>query len=121
MRILITGSNYFSGAFFIEALAKAGHQVTTTFTQPIEAYQGVRALRAKKSLEYSTAYFGVRFGDDAFLDVIRNEDIDIFCHHGAWTENHQSIDYDFQAAYKNNTRSMKEVCQTLAKANCQAV
>lgn len=121
MRILITGPSSFSGAFFIEALSKAGHQVITTFTQPFEEYQGIRSLRAQKSLQHAKAYFNLRFGDEQFLALIKNESIDIFCHHGAWTENYHSIDYDFQAAYQSNTRSMKEVFEALAQSGCRGI
>jgi UDP-glucose 4-epimerase len=122
MRILITGPTSFSGAYFIEALRRAGHHVITTFTQSsIEDYQGTRLVRAQKAVKNADAHFGVSFGSDEFLDLVKNESIDIFCHHGAWTTNYNSMDYDFQAAYQNNTRSMMEVCEALSQSGCRGI
>ena len=122
MRILITGPTSFSGVYFIEALKSAGHEVITTFTEDsLQKYNGVRLLRAQKSLQYAESHFGISFGDQAFLSLLESESIDIFCHHGAWTQNYNSIDYDFETAYQVNNRAMPRVCQALQSAGCKAI
>ena len=121
MRVLCTGPTSFSGAFFIEELVRAGHEVLTTFTNPVDSYTGIRAIRAQKVLQCTEYVEEVSFGDDKFLDVVRSEAIDIFCHHGAWTANYNSNDYDFQSAFANNTRNLPSICEALAKNNCKAV
>ena len=81
MRILITGPTSFSGAFIIEALAKAGHEVVTTFTKTVSEYTGVRGLRAQKAATNATIHEGVCFGDARFLALVQSESFDVFCHH----------------------------------------
>ena len=121
MRILITGPTSFSGAFFIEALNQAGHDVVTTFTQAVNRYCGVRKLRAEKSASNATVHEGISFGDERFLALIQAESFDVFCHHGAWTTDYNSEDYDFERAFANNTRSMRQVCRALADRGCQKI
>ena len=121
MRILITGPTSFSGAFIIEALAKAGHEVVTTFTKSVSEYTGVRELRAQKAAANATIHEGVCFGDAHFLSLLQSESFDVFCHHGAWTHDYNSMDYDFESAFATNTQSMNLVCQALAKNGCQKI
>jgi UDP-glucose 4-epimerase len=121
MRIFITGPTSFSGAFFIEELAKAGHEVFTTLTKSKDSYSGIRGLRAAKALEHAQVFEGVSFGDEQFLQIVQETSFDVFCHHGAWTENYNSMDYNFQAAYENNTKHLPEVSQALAANGCKAI
>lgn len=121
MRILITGPTSFSGAFFIEALAKAGHEVVTTFTQSVDVYTGVRKQRADKAAAHATVHEGVSFGDAQFLELVQSESFDVFCHHGAWTKDYNSMAYDFESAFANNTRSMRQVCEALANNGCSKI
>ena len=81
MRILITGPTSFSGAFFIEALSCAGHEVVTTFTQSVSSYSGVRGQRARRSAEHAIVHEGVSFGDCRFLKLVEKESFDVYCHH----------------------------------------
>lgn len=121
MRILITGPTSFSGAFFIEALSKAGHEVHATSTQTISSYTGVRRLRADKASMYATIHEKIQFGDDAFLHLLESEPFDVYCHHGAWTKDYRSMNYDFERAFANNTRSVNNVCRQLAQNGCRKI
>ena len=121
MRILITGPTSFSGAFFIEALSKAGHDVVATFTKSIDSYSGVRGLRAKKAASHATIHEGVCFGDERFLELVEQESFDVFCHHGAWTHDYNSMDYDFESAFATNTRAMNKVCKALSENGCRKI
>lgn len=121
MRILITGPSSFTGAFFIEALAKAGHEVHATCTQPITSYSGVRARRMQKSADHATVYEGIEFGDDAFIHLIQSQAFDVYCHHGAWTKDYRGMEYDFQRGFVANTRSADVVCRVLAESGCQKI
>lgn len=121
MRILITGPSSFTGMYFIEALSCAGHEVVTTFTQSVSAYSGVRGQRARRSAEHAIVHEGVFFGDDRFLTLVEKESFDVYCHHGAWTTDYNSMDYDFESAFQSNTRSMNKVCQALAKNGCRKI
>ena len=121
MKILITGPTSFSGSYFIEALCDAGHEVVTTFTRPLQTYTGIRQVRAQKAMHGTTFYEGVEFGDERFLALLERESFDVFCHHGAWTRDYNSMEFDFQSAYANNTLSMGKVCQLLAAKGCRKV
>ena len=121
MRVLITGPTSFSGAFFIEELSKAGHDVFTTLTKSQDDYSGIRGSRAAKAMEHAEVFEGVSFGDETFLKIVQEQSFDVFCHHGAWTENYNSMDYNFQAAYENNTKQMPAVCQALATNGCKSI
>ena len=121
MRILITGPTSFTGVFFIEALAKAGHEVYATSTQTISSYTGLRGLRANKASMYATIHENIQFGDDAFLHLLESESFDVYCHHGAWTKDYRGMNYDFERAFANNTRSVNNVCRHLAKNGCRKI
>ena len=121
MRILITGPTSFSGAFFIEALSCAGHEVVATFTQAVSSYSGVRGQRARRSAEHAIVHEGVSFGDDRFLTLVEKESFDVFCHHGAWTTDYNSMEYDFESAFQTNTRSMNKVCKALSENGCRKI
>lgn len=121
MKILITGPTSFSGAFFIEELSKAGHDVFCTLTKSVDDYTGIRALRLQKAKSHAHVFEDVSFGDARFCEIVQQESFDIFCHHGAWTENYNSMDYDFGSAYENNTKQIPLVCEFLAKNGCKAI
>jgi UDP-glucose 4-epimerase len=121
MRILITGPSSFSGTFFIESLVNAGHEVVATLTGAVSSYKGVRGLRVQKVASVGTIHENVSFGDDHFLALVQREAFDVFCHHGAWTKDYNSIDYDFESAFSNNTRSMNLVCKALSENGCRKV
>ena len=121
MRILITGPTSFSGAFFIESLVKSGHEVHATSTKPLASYTGVRGIRANKAAACATIYEDIQFGDDAFLQLLESESFDVYCHHGAWTKNYRSMNYDFEAAFASNIRSVNKVCSQLAENGCRKI
>lgn len=121
MRILITGPSSFTGAYFIEALSKAGHDVHATCTQSVTSYTGVRALRVQKAALHATVHEGIEFGDDAFIRLIMEQSFDVYCHHGAWTKDYRGMDYDFQHAFAVNTRSADRVCRLLSENGCRKI
>lgn len=121
MRILITGPSSFTGMYFIEALSCAGHEVVATFTQSVSSYSGVRGQRARRSAEHVIVHEGVSFGDDRFLTLVEKESFDVFCHHGAWTTDYNSMEYDFESAFQTNTRSMNKVCRALSENGCRKI
>jgi nucleoside-diphosphate-sugar epimerase len=112
MRILFTGASSFTGAWFVRELAAAGHQVTATFRQGAEAYPDeVRRRRVALAAAASEPAFGVSFGDDAFLALVRRGGWDLLAHHAADVTNYRSPDFDTAAALQANTRSLAAVLQ----------
>src|SRR6185295_15162303 len=92
MKILFTGASSFTGYWFVQALAKAGHEVTATFRRRPEEYEDeVRRVRAGRLAEVLTAkpLFGVSFGDDAFLETVRKGSFELLCHHAADVRNYR--------------------------------
>ena len=121
MKLLLTGGSSFTGCWFARALTEAGHQVTATLTRPsIEAYHdGVRAQRVADLAERCEIVTGCRFGDDRFIEVIRNGDFDVVCHHGAEATAYKSPDFDVAAALASNTHRLREVLATMTEAGTQ--
>jgi UDP-glucose 4-epimerase len=112
MRILFTGASSFTGAWFVRELAAAGHQVTATFRQGAEAYPDeVRRRRVAFAAAAAEPIFGVSFGDDAFLALVRRGGWDLLAHHAADVTNYRSPDFDTAAALQANTRSLAAVLQ----------
>ncbi len=100
--------------WFVRALADAGHEVTTTFRLPLEGYdEPLRRRRAQLAAELSTPCFGVAFGDDAFLDLLRTGHFDVLAPHGADVTNYKSPDFDAVAALAHNTRRLPAVLEAL--------
>jgi UDP-glucose 4-epimerase len=116
MKILFTGASSFTGHWFVRKLAERGHEVWATFTrESADAYgTDVRSQRVKRALEKCQSIFNSRFGDDAFVEHLRNEKFDLLCHHAADVTNYRSPDFNVEAAVANNTRGAKEVLQALA-------
>ena len=45
MKVLFTGASSFSGFWFVQALAKYGHEVVAVFQRQAHDYEGLRAHR----------------------------------------------------------------------------
>jgi nucleoside-diphosphate-sugar epimerase len=117
MRILLTGASSFSGAWFARTLAAAGHQVTAVLGSAPEAYgDPLRRARVAWGVEGCEAIVGPRFGDDAFLSLLRARPFDLLAHHGAMVTNYKSPDFDTSAAVAENTRNLSALLDAL-KAN----
>jgi UDP-glucose 4-epimerase len=122
MRILFTGASSFTGFWFVRALAAAGHQVTATFRQPLDAYPDERRRVRVALLEgVCKPVFGTAFGDAAFLALIRDGRFDLLAHHGAEVSNYRSTDFDAVAALGNNARSAGAVLGALRETGCRRV
>lgn len=114
MRVLFTGGSSFTGFWFIRELARAGHEVVTTFRKRPEEYSDpIRRRRVQLALEHCEGVFGCSFGDDAFLALARGRRWDLFCHHAAEVTNYKSEDFDLLGAVANNTRNVSAVLQAL--------
>ncbi len=124
MRILFTGGSSFSGMWFVEALAAAGHDVVATMTKEgADAYEGVRCERVRRVQDCaSETVFECRLGDDRFLDVIgAAPQWELLCHHAADVTNYKSPDFETVAAVANNTHRVREVLAALAERDAGVV
>lgn len=119
MRILFTGGSSFTGFWFARELAKAGHEVVTTFRQrPDEYPDEIRRSRVKELTAVCRPMFGAAFGDDLFMDLVGEGRWDVVCHHAANVNNYKSPDFDCVGAVAANTRNVAAVTQGLKARGC---
>lgn len=120
MKILFTGASSFSGFWFVKTLAEAGHQVTCTFTaHSAKEYTGVRGERVRQLVPLVQPVFGVKFGDAAFVELIKKENFHLLCHHAAWVQNYKDFTFDVALAVTNNTHNILHTLQALVATGCK--
>lgn len=119
--ILFTGASSFTGYWFVNALADAGHHVTAIFRRPQEAYTGLRRQRIDGLAESCTKVFDCEFGGVPFLDMVRRKEWDLFCHHAADATNYKSPQFDVGSAIVNNTKNLPLLLELLSKKGCSKV
>lgn len=123
MRILLTGASSFTGYWFVRELAAAGHEVVATFRRmPADYEDPLRRRRVMLAEKECRPVYGVAFGDERFLRLVREQGPwDLFCHHAAEVSNYKSPDFDVVAAVRNNTRCLPAVLDALAAGGCRRV
>jgi len=122
MKILFTGGSSFTGYWFIKELASAGHEVVAIFRQPLDAYPD--ELRRKRIVALAPichSVFGTHFGDDHFLELIKESKWDLLCHHGAEVKNYNNSSFDVTAAVASNTHRLPVVLDGLMNAGCNRI
>lgn len=118
MRILFTGASSFTGYWFIRALSQAGHEVTALFQKSPLEYQGLRKERVNRLVPFCHQEFGVSFGDDLFMELLKTP-YDLVCHHAAEVVNYRSPDFDPVQALVKNTYNGVEVLRLMKVNGCQ--
>jgi UDP-glucose 4-epimerase len=114
MRILFTGGSSFTGLWFIQELARAGHEVVATFRQRPEQYRDeLRRRRVALALKACRGVFGCSFGDRRFLELLHGETWDLLCHHAADVTDYKSPDFDLLSAVGSNTHNLAAVMDAL--------
>ena len=118
-KILFTGASSFTGYWFIKELSSLGYDVTALFTKPtVEAYEPLRQARISEILKISRPVFGLRFGDDKFLKLIKTSKFDIICHHASEVSNYKSPDFSVSGAVESNTHKASQVFSDLKSSSC---
>ncbi len=121
MKILFTGASSFTGLWFSEELALAGHALTCAFPRHRAEYSGLRQERMEKTVAFSTPVFACPFGSPAFLELARSTSWDLLCHHAAAVTDYKSPDFDVAKAVANNTHQLKEVLRALKEKGCRKI
>ena len=120
MKIIFTGGSSFTGYWFIKELASARHEVVAVFRRRLDEYpDDLRRKRISGLAEICRPVFGVSFGDDRFLSLIREGSWDLFCHHGAETTNYKSAEFEVTDAVASNTHRLPMVLESLIYAGCR--
>jgi UDP-glucose 4-epimerase len=119
-QILFTGVSSFTGYWFVNALADAGHHVTAIFRRPYGTYTGLRQQRIDQLAPNCTKVFDCEFGSDLFFDIVRRQERwDLFCHHAADVTNYKSPHFDIAAALENNTKNLFALFKLLITKGCE--
>jgi UDP-glucose 4-epimerase len=122
MRILFTGGSSFTGYWFVKELAAAGHDVVALFRRRPQDYpDDLRRQRVEALNGICRPVFGVSFGDDRFLQLVKESHWDLLCHHAAEASNYRSPDFDVAAAVENNTHRLPLVLDLLKGSGCTKI
>jgi nucleoside-diphosphate-sugar epimerase len=117
MRILFTGATSFTGMWFADALAKAGHEVTAAIHRAEGGYTGLRAERLDRVRGGCRIAWDTPFGTSRFLNLLA-QPFDILCHHAAEVTDYKSPDFNIESAVAANTRGLPAVLDALQKSGC---
>ena len=122
MKILFTGGSSFTGFWFVKELALAGHDVVALFRRQLQEYpDDLRRERVTALTEICQPIFGVSFGDERFLQLIKESSWDLLCHHAAEASNYKSAEFDVAAAVENNTYRLPLVLDLLKDTGCTKI
>lgn len=118
MKILFTGISSFTGYWFVNYLVKKEYSITATFTKNnFDDYSGLRKIRIEKLLNQVIPVFKTSFGNENFLDLIRKENFDLICHHGADVLDYKSLNFNISSAFSKNTHNILQVLNLIKKNN----
>jgi len=107
MKILFTGGSSFTGFWFVQYLAAAGHEIVCTATADLNSYTDVRRERIENLRPFCTFVPNSPFGSEAFLKVANQGKFDLFAHHAAEVTDYKSESFDAVAALQNNTLNVR--------------
>ena len=120
MKILLTGASSFTGAWFAQALSRAGHQVVAPVRGRHDSYEGVRAERVRVLEACCEVVWECAFGDERFA-MLAAQGADLLCHHAAQVGDYRSADFDIAGAVAANTRNLRAVLRAMQAAGLRGV
>lgn len=122
MRILFTGGSSFTGHWFIKELASAGHDVVAVYRSNLDDYaDDLRRKRIDGVSGVCRQSFRTSFGDDGFLQLIRELRPDLLLCHGAEVTNYNKPEFDAIKAAAGNAHRLPDVLDALQSAGCNKV
>jgi nucleoside-diphosphate-sugar epimerase len=122
MEILFTGGSSFTGMWFCEELAKAGHRITAPLLHAEGDYAGTRKERVDKLRNIADIPFECPFGSEAFLSLVHSKPSwDLFCHHAADVTDYKSNEFDYVEALRKNTFNVKNTLVELRSRGCAQI
>ena len=121
MKILFTGASSFTGFWFVQALAAAGHEIVCPVTRDLEGYDGTRRQRIELLKPLCRLVSHAPFGSDNFIKLAGAGNFDLLCHHAADVTNYKSPGFDAQAALRNNTHNLPATLAVLRERGLKSV
>ena len=122
MKILFTGSSSFTGLHLLNELQAKGCEVECIFTHSeLKDYEGRAGQRVNQLPIEFRKHFGVKFGSNQFVDIVREGKFDCICHHGAEVTNYRSPDFDAVEAVGRNTKNLQAVLDACKDSGCSAI
>ena len=121
MKILFTGASSFTGFWFVKTLAAAGHDIVCPVTKGLDNYADVRRQRVEQLKPLCRFVPRAPFGSDNFLRVLRENQFDLLCHHGAEVADYKSSGFDALRAVQNNTLNLRAVLAAAKERGLKAV
>jgi nucleoside-diphosphate-sugar epimerase len=124
MRILLTGVSSFTGYWFAETLAKAGHDVVAPLRGVIETADNIgrgERLRRLKLARNIELIGDCSFGSPRFLDLARVQEYDVLCLHHAEAGDYRNPDFDIAQALAKNTLNMREALRPMQERGLKGV
>lgn len=121
MRILFTGASSHTGYWFVKELVSAGHEVSIVLHRSVADYSGIRKERVQELIQLTTPLYDIIFGDNNFINLIKNSHWDLLCHHAAVVTDYRSYDFDAVDALKQNTNNLPNVLDALRSVGCNHV
>ncbi|HEV8292214.1 MAG TPA: NAD(P)-dependent oxidoreductase [Tepidisphaeraceae bacterium] len=122
MKVLFTGASSFTGFWFVQELSRGGHEVTAIFRRRAEDYTDeLRRRRVQALREVCRPVFGVDFGGEKFIELVKQPGWDVLCNHAADVTNYKSPDFNVAAAVENNTRNLPAVLKALKDSGCSRI
>jgi nucleoside-diphosphate-sugar epimerase len=121
MKILFTGASSFTGFWFVKSLAAARHDIVCPVTRDLETYTDLRRRRVEQLKPLCRFIPHAPFGSDNFLQVLRENQFDLLCHHGAEVTDYKSAGFDALRALQNNTLNLRAVLAAAKERGLKAV
>jgi nucleoside-diphosphate-sugar epimerase len=121
MNILFTGASSFTGYWFVRELVAAGHNVTAIFRRPASEYMDVRRKRMEGLTDICRIVHGISFGTPEFIELVKQGQFALLCHHAADVTNYKSADFNTVEAVSANTRNIPGVLGAFASAGGKGI
>ena len=121
MNVLFTGASSFTGFWFIGRLAATGAKIVAPLRGSPDAYTGVRAERVRWLSQWAEIVPNCAFGEAPFLELVRDREFDVLCHHAAEARDYRSVDFDVTQAVATNTLAIRQVLERMQDRGLKAV
>jgi UDP-glucose 4-epimerase len=116
VKILLTGASSFTGYWFAETLAAAGHHVVAPLRGALDtAADKERSERLRRLADKVELIPECPFGAPDFLDIASSRNFDLLCHHAAGVGDYRNPDFDIAAAVAKNTLNLGAVIKTMSE------